>query len=77
MQTLKEHLQTHKETDIAMYHLGMCLGVFPPEATFLEVKGVLWTHNPSSTMLFETLRSMAEAGILEEDDDGFVWRETA
>lgn len=70
--TFKNKLQEHCDTDIAMFHLGVSLGLWSGD-DFQKVKGVFWTTNPLGTALYDMLDALSSEGILAKDEDGFQW----
>jgi hypothetical protein len=76
--SLYELLTRWTDVDIAGWALGVALGVFPTDTSFLKVKGGFWGTDhwasPAALSLYRTLRALAGAGILSEDSGvEFCW----
>jgi hypothetical protein len=71
---LKERLSDWLDPDVAGFFLGKALGVIPVEQSWGLSKGLFWGPEPIGLVLVDTLRYLADAGILETRDDQFRWR---
>lgn len=82
---LRERLVDWQDADVAAYHLGAVLNLFPPTETadplahYREIKHVFWANNPLGYALEMFLRALVGAGVLETptgDDafDRYRWR---
>lgn len=79
--TLRERLSDWTDVDVAQHHLGLVLGVLPPMEDgetegdhFRRCKSIFWSANRLGDALYETLKGLVDAGLLERlpDDDGIV-----
>ena len=75
METLEEKLKDWTDTDVAAFHLAVCMGLMPDDFELFSgnAKHVFWSNNDVGNKLFEFLFSLVKLGILEENDDGFRW----
>lgn len=69
MKTLKERLDDWTDIDVAAFHLGIAMGVFPPDQDWQEVKYVFWSHTWLGYYLVESLRNLAKSKVLLSDED--------
>lgn len=74
--TLAERLREWTNWDIAEYHLGVVLGLFPEwpgswtdDATE-PIKGLIWKDSPVGDALSTCLSSLYAKGVLLHDDEG-------
>lgn len=80
VRTLRERLQEWTDWDVAEYHLGAALGLWPEwteDAGWHEFKGVIWSDTPVGNMLHETIQKLVAVGMLESKDDGEYVRATS
>lgn len=75
METLKEKLKDWTDTDVAAFHLAVCMGLMPDthETFSCHAKHVFWSNDDVGNALYTLLFLFVDAGILEENDDGFRW----
>ncbi len=74
---LKHHLQDWLDIDIALFHLARCLGVLGPEIpSMAAAKWVFWSNNPTGNLLYQLLRNMEDAGVVEIDHEDLKVRWT-
>src|SRR5215472_15308693 len=66
---LKDRLADWEDPDVAMFFLGKALGAIAPETSWGQAKGLFWGANPMGMALVDTLRYLADMGILEQRDD--------
>jgi len=66
---LKERLADWQDVDVAGFFLGKALGAIPAEMAWSRAKGLFWSPRPLGLALADTLRFLADAGILEVRDD--------
>ena len=67
--SLKEALADWQDADVAAYYLARCLGIIEHNVSFAASKSIVFTSNPVSDMLYQTLNRMVEARVLEHDAD--------
>ena len=73
--SLQERLAGWTSWDIAIYHLGACLGFWPEfgapdgEDQWNGVKGTIWSGNPLGDVMAQFIISLAEEGCLERHDE--------
>jgi hypothetical protein len=65
---LKERLADWEDVDVAGYFLGKSLGVISKETPWGGAKGLFWGGTPTGLTLIETLKFLADIGILEQRD---------
>lgn len=58
-------LKDWTDIDVAAYQLGLALGMYPPEVSFLKLKGIFWSNNKCCDMLCRMLKGMRDQGVLE------------
>jgi hypothetical protein len=68
MQTLRERLTDWSDIDTSMSQLAQALGLFEPGES--GPKWLYWSKNPTGELLYRTLESLKELGILEFREDG-------
>jgi len=75
MKTLKEKLKDWTDTDVAAFHLAVCMGLMPDDPKLFSgnAKHVFWSNDNVGNALYTLLFSLRDLGILEENDDGFRW----
>jgi len=75
MKTLKEKLKDWTDTDVAAFHLAVCMGLMPDDNDLFSgnAKHVFWSNDKVGNSLYTLLFSLVDAGVLEENDDGFRW----
>lgn len=66
---LKDRLADWEDPDVAMFFLGKALGAIAPETAWGQAKGLFWGAHPMGMALVDTLRYLADMGILEQRDD--------
>lgn len=73
---LRERLRHWEDPDVAMYHLGIVLGVLPPRKEgetevnhWAWCKSIFWTANGLSSLLCDGLDALVDAGVLEREPD--------
>ena len=80
--SLQERLSGWTSWDIAMYHIGACLGFWPEfgapydHDSWHGVKGVIWSGNPLGDALSNFIVALSEEGCLErreEPDIEYRW----
>jgi len=74
---LKVLLEDWEDQDISAYFLACSLGLVeydPSWKVFRENKHIFWTSSPTSDFLYESLRKMAEIGMIEFDHDEGKYR---
>lgn len=69
------------DADIAMWLIGVALGVFPATASFESVRGIVDGHECDAVTdaLYRILQALIDVGILEDDDRSgseFRWSAT-
>jgi hypothetical protein len=76
---LKDRLADWVDPDVAMFFLGKALGAIAPETPWGQAKGLFWGAHPVGMALVDTLRYLADRGILEQRDDygQYRWARTA
>lgn len=66
------------DADIALWALGVALGVFPSTTTFAAVKGMFWStrhpHADTATALERVMTALVDAGVVDEDGGGAEFR---
>jgi hypothetical protein len=73
--SLKERLSDWTSWDIAMYHIGTCLGFWPEFGApynydqWHGAKGVIWSGNPLGDALSNFIVALSEEGCLERRDE--------
>lgn len=77
--SLQERLAGWTDWDLAMYHLGACLGFWPefgapgdatgPFDPWHGVKGVMWSANPLGDAISYFLGALVLEGCLERKDE--------
>jgi hypothetical protein len=77
---LRDRLVYNTHWEEAAWHLGVCIGVFPPDddfATFRAKVGQSWTATPLGNALYDSLDLLATAGVLakhkSDGDYEFRW----
>jgi hypothetical protein len=73
---LKESLRDWQDYITAAFQLALDIGLMVDEPLLYQVKAkhVFWTNNPILNMLTGMIDRMAEAGVLERNDDNeFRW----
>lgn len=82
--TLRERLHNWTDWDVAEYHLGAALGLWPEwddvsgcDDPWHGFKGVIWSNTPVGNLLHTTIRQLVDIGMLESKDDGEYVRATA
>ena len=78
MKPLSDLLANWTDSDVAGYHLGVVLGLFPewPEGeAWGEYKWVFWSANPLGDAIYNMLLQLTSLGVLEcsKDKDKFRW----
>ncbi|TYC24310.1 hypothetical protein [Micromonospora sp. MP36] len=64
------------DVDYAQFYLGRAIGLFA-DRSFLQAKSVFWTENPLGDALYQMLRALVMAGVLECRDEPelqFRWK---
>lgn len=75
METLRERLakysgpDTWHDPDTPMADLAVLLGLME-DGDYLKYKWVFWSNNPVGNALHKCVQVLAEAGVLEENDEG-------
>ena len=77
MNALKERLKEWTDFDVALYGLGVVIGIFEKDTWFdNNQKWIFWSNNPLGNTLHEILGKLVSTGILEENDYGqFRWKD--
>ncbi len=79
MTYLKIGLENWVDTDIAMYYIGCCLGIFPPpdkeNKGFRKVKAILWSSNEIGDSLELILKRLYRNNVLlfDEEEEKYKW----
>jgi len=78
---LSQRLHDWTYVDVAMYHLGVVLGVLPSDAKapseadhFMDNKHIFWSRNGLNDFLMDGLRGLVKAGVLEEQEGSLTFR---
>jgi hypothetical protein len=62
-------LRDLQDWDGAARLLAICLGLVPNEEGWGRTKHVFWSNNPLGNLLYETLESLVQVGVLESRDE--------
>jgi hypothetical protein len=73
--SLQDALADWQAPDVTAYYLARCLGVLHRELSPAKFRKVVFTSNPVSSMLFQTLDHLVKLGALEcnEREQRFRW----
>jgi len=76
--SLREALKDWEDPDIAAYHVARCLGFIAPGVSFAASKPTVFTANPVSDLLYQTLQHMVRIGALEQtgDEPRYRWNQS-
>jgi hypothetical protein len=76
--SLREALKEWEDPDIAAYHVARCLGLITPDVSFAASKPTVFTANPVSDLLYQTLQHLVSIGALEQtgDEPRYRWNES-
>ena len=74
--SLSQAFSDWEEFDAAQFKLGQVLGMFSQTDSFLDLKGVFWSANPTSDFLYDTLQALVVLGPLEYDEEEQRFRMT-
>ncbi len=67
--SLREALKEWEDPDVAAYHGACCLGLIAPTVSFAASKPTVFTANPVSDLLYQTLEHLVRIGALEQTGD--------
>jgi hypothetical protein len=73
--SLQERLAGWTDWDLAMYHIGACLGFWPEfgapvgEDQWNHVKGIIWSANPLGDAISNFIVALSKEGCLERRDE--------
>jgi len=81
MKRLKEYLTDWTDLDVAAYYLGVTLGIFQGVSSsedkfqeFRDNKHIFWTNNTLGDLLYDTLSSYRDSGLIEIEDNSARWK---
>ena len=66
------NLKDWSDFDGAQHAVAVCLGLMPNDWSWVlkkKVKGVFWTQNEVSDLLYGVLEGLVGLGVLEKNDD--------
>lgn len=67
---MRELFREWIDFDVAMYNLGVCLGMFEgSQEEWFELKGLFWTNNSINNALHMALFELVNCGYLLCDDE--------
>lgn len=84
--SLRESLSSWTDRDMAMFRLGVALGIFEQTVSFArDAKHVFWSENKLGASLAELVQTLVRIGALEMDSEeeqvrwnqSFEWRASA
>lgn len=80
MRTLAERLKDWTDWDVAEYHLGVVLGLFPEwpgswdNDVTAPLKGVIWSQSLIGDALAEGIRALSDSGLMYHNEDAGRYR---
>lgn len=69
----KSQIMDWTDFDVAEFFLGISLGVFEPNAEFLECKNIIWSNTPIGNMLCDIINRMVKEGVLLKEEGKIMW----
>ena len=76
--SLREALKEWQDPDVAAYRVARCLGLIGPDVSFAASKPTVFTANPVSDLLYQTLQHLVRIGALEQtgDEPRYRWNQS-
>lgn len=69
----KSQIMDWTDFDVVEFFLGISLGVFEPNAEFLECKNIIWSNTPIGNMLCDIINRMVKEGVLLKEEGKIMW----
>lgn len=69
----KSQVMDWTDFDVAEFFLGISLGIFEPNAEFLDCKDIIWSNTPIGNLLCEIINRMVKENVLLKEEGKIMW----